>query len=571
MCSSFYRLPLNPHYKEWVESTDEKYNQTVDQITSQLEEIALDKVQEYTDVALVKLSTANEFNCLRQRLIYYNIILAQLKLGPDIADPWMTQLDWTIKARTRTLQGYPEWYRKAKSGPNSTITLKSQLAPYLLSITYEGQPVVHTKEGGWHTREQDIPHPNGVGNVGYLFSKDFLVMYDNGMLKSEDERCQKLLNLAISISYWTSVRSRVKEATIHNNWTVPGVGGGTVTGRVTDPLWLTTCDPKPHLLGSELKSRIKAPPGYKLMLADFSSQEMRIAWTLGDSKQGTVGGNSMSLSGISGSKSQGTDAHSLTATKISELTGQKFSRQGAKVINFSMLYMAGVTTVSRYIRQVLPEVTVDSAKSIAKGILEYKRGKITYQSNNRLYEGGTDSLAYSAIDEIACRLKPRTPLLKREMPEPLCPKYCGTDYYTTRANYVIQATGRDLLDCLNAAFGFMAQYAGLKSQIVWSRHDEVVLLVPENEVTIAAEILQQAHMYTWAALHDELKLYDFPTHGLLFDEINVDKVCRKEVDTKIFTPSIDDNEEIGYYINIEDIKGFNTWVELKEKFHGPKT
>ena len=157
------------------------------------------------------------------------------------------------------------------------------------------------------------------------------------------------------------------------------------------------------------------------------------------------------------------------------------------------------------------------------------------------------------------------------MPEPLCPKYCGTDYYTTRANYVIQATGRDLLDCLNAAFGFMAQYAGLKSQIVWSRHDEVVLLVPENEVTIAAEILQQAHMYTWAALHDELKLYDFPTHGLLFDEINVDKVCRKEVDTKIFTPSIDDNEEIGYYINIEDIKGFNTWVELKEKFHGPKT
>lgn len=571
MCSSFYRLPLNPHYKEWVESTDEKYNQTVDQITSQLEEIALDKVQEYTDVALVKLSTANEFNCLRQRLIYYNIILAQLKLGPDIADPWMTQLDWTIKARTRTLQGYPEWYRKAKSGPNSTITLKSQLAPYLLSITYEGQPVVHTKEGGWHTREQDIPHPNGVGNVGYLFSKDFLVMYDNGMLKSEDERCQKLLNLAISISYWTSVRSRVKEATIHNNWTVPGVGGGTVTGRVTDPLWLTTCDPKPHLLGSELKSRIKAPPGYKLMLADFSSQEMRIAWTLGDSKQGTVGGNSMSLSGISGSKSQGTDAHSLTATKISELTGQKFSRQGAKVINFSMLYMAGVTTVSRYIRQVLPEVTVDAAKSIAKGILEYKRGKITYQSNNRLYEGGTDSLAYSAIDEIACRLKPRTPLLKREMPEPLCPQYCGTDYYTTRANYVIQATGRDLLDCLNAAFGFMAQYAGLKSQIVWSRHDEVVLLVPENEVTIAAEILQQAHMYTWAALHDELKLYDFPTHGLLFDEINVDKVCRKEVDTKIFTPSIDDNEEIGYYINIEDIKGFNTWVELKEKFHGPKT
>ncbi len=572
MCSGFYRLPLNTEFKEWVGSTEEKYHQTVDNITADLEQVALEWVDNFTVVALNLLHEyiaqvthlpARYFTSVSDR--YYNLLMCHLRYGPDLEDQWSTMLDWTVKTRTRKLKGYPEWYRKAKSGQNPNITLKSQLAPYLLRLGFEGEPVIHSGDRGWHTRVSDIPHPSGEGNVGYLFSKDFLGMFDNGMLCSQDSRCQVLLDRAIGISYWTSVRSRVKESTIVNNWTLPEVGGGTVTGRVTDPLWLTTCDPKGHLLGSELKSRIKAPDGHKLLIADFSSQEMRIAWTLGDARVGKVGGTPMSLSGIKGSKSNGTDAHSMTATKISEITGKKFPRQGAKIINFSMLYMAGVKTVSSYIRQVLPEVSIADARSIAKETLEYRRGKVTYNDSNREYSGGTDSDTYTAIDYIACQPKPRTPLLEREMPDPLCPLYCNSDFYTTRANWTIQATARDQLDCLTTAFNFMANHANIRSKIIWSRHDEVLVLCPESEVSMASELLQQAHIFTWAALHDQLKLYDLPNHGMLFDEINVDTVCRKEIDKAIVTPSIDDKEPIGYYIKPEEINGFSQWAELQQE------
>lgn len=522
MCSGFYRIPLHPEFDKWAQDTDNLYHKMAQEITEALEVIALEWVNS----------------------------------GPDADCPWKSQLDWSGKI------GYPKWYRKAKSGKNPNITLKSQLSPLLLKLTFDGLPVSHSKGKGWHNKEESVPHPSGSGNVGYLFSKNFVGMFENGMLKSHDDRCQGLLDKAIGLSYWTSVRSRVFGVVHHNNWALPEVGGGTVTGRVTDPLWLTTCDPKKHLLGSELKSRIKAPPGYKLLVADFSSQEMRIAWSLGDARVGKVGGTPMSISGIKGSKEDKTDAHSMTASKISTLVGKPYPRQEAKVINFAMLYMAGVKTVSSYIRQVLPEVSIEEAKRFAKDTLEYRRGKVTYNDSNREYTGGTDSETYTAIDQIACSPRPRTPLLSREIPDPLCPLYCGSDFYTTRANWTIQATARDQLDCLTTAFNYMATMCNLEAKIIWSRHDEVIVLAPESEVTLASELLQQAHIFTWAALHEKLGLYDLPSHGLLFDEINVDTVCRKEVDKAISTPSLIDLEPNGYYIKPGQIKGFNQWAEL---------
>jgi DNA polymerase gamma 1 len=569
MCSGFYRLPLNTQFQDWVANTDKLYHQTVDSISSELEQVALERVSEYTEMAL---DTLKHYICTVSTLYapYYKglatklylVTLAYLRLG-GTDDPWLTKLDWNVKLNTRKLKGYPEWYRKAKSGQNPHITLKSQLAPYLLKLAFEGEPVIHSKPKGWHTRVSKIPHPTGEGNVGYLFSKDFLPMYDNGMLKANDDRCQALLTKAVGISYWTSVRSRVMNTTVVNNWTLPELGGGAVSNRVNDPLWLTTCEAKKHLLGSELKSRIKAPDGHKLLIADFSSQEMRIAWTLGDARVGKVGGTPMSLSGIKGSKSEGTDAHSMTATKISNITGKKFPRQGAKVINFSMLYMAGVKTVSGYIRQVLPEVTIAEARTIAKETLEYRRGKVTYNDNSREYTGGTDSETYTAIDIMACSPKPRTVLLDREMPDPLCPLYCRNEFYTTRANWTIQAPARDQLDCLTTAFNYMAEYAGLKAKLIWSRHDEVIVLAPDSEVTQVSELLQQAHIFTWAALHEKLGLYDLPSHGLLFEEINVDTVCRKEVDSPLETPSISDPEPVGYYIKASETKGYSFWDDIK--------
>jgi DNA polymerase gamma 1 len=525
--SSSYKLPIVPDWDNWISQVDQCHQATTDEVQALLLELA--------DSWVVSGFDPNNF--------------------------WHSKLDWTVKPKSRSYKGKPEWYRKELMA-KGCITLRSRLAHYLLEMVFDGEPVYFYD--GYRTQSTKIPHPDGDGNLGYLFSKDLLPLYDNGMLTSNNPHCKEILKKAISLTYWTSVRSRVGETQVRNNWALPQTGGGTVTGRVTDPLWLTTCDAKPHLIGSELKSRIRCSKGHKLLIADFSSQEMRIAWTLGDSVQGYMGSNPMSQSGIVGDKDLGTDAHSTLASKLSELTGHKFGRQDAKIIGFSMLYMAGVKAVASYIRQVMPELSIERAKEIAKGALEYRRGKTAYTDQGRQYMGGTDSDAYNAIDKVANMDKPRTPMLGREMSDPLCPKYVKSDFYTTRANWVVQGSARDQLDCLSVALTFMLKHANLQARLIWSRHDEVIVMAPEAEVKIVAELMQQAHCFTWAAFHESLNLLDMPEPGLLFDSIDVDTTVRKDPTKVVSTPSLSNDTDLptGYSIKSTEFRGFSNWDEI---------
>lgn len=527
MLSSSYRIPLTPDWDDWIAKVDQVHSDTQAEINQKLQLLADNWV----------------------------------KTGYQADNPWHQHLDWTIKPKARVMQGYPEWYRKEMMA-KGCITLRSRVAHYLLCLKYDNSPVYY--KCGYRSDAGKIPHPSGTGNVGYLFSKDLVPLFKSGMLVSANPDCQQILDKAISLTYWTSTQKRVKDCKVINNWTIPQTGGGTVTGRVTDPLWLTTCDPKPHLIGSELKSRITAPSGYKLITADFSSQEMRIAWTLGDSLHGYMGASEMSRQNILGSKADGTDAHSRLAKKLGELLGCDYKRQDAKVIGFSMLYMAGVKAVASYIRQILPHISQELAKSIAKDALEYRRGKVRYLPGNegREYVGGTDSDAYNCIDQIANQEFPRTPLLCREMSNPLCPRYVKSDFYTTRANWVVQGSARDQLDCLSVALTFMLKLAKLEARLIWSRHDEVILLAPESEVKLVAELMQQAHAFTWAAFHQQLGLLDIPSMGLLFDSIDVDTVCRKEVDLSLQTPSNSTEVADGYSILPSEFTGLSDWSQL---------
>lgn len=396
-----YRIPIAPDYGEWLAKTEEIYHQTQEDITTALKEIADEWVA----------------------------------AGQDLEDPWHSLVDWTVKPKTRVLKGYPEWYRKVKE---SRFTLKSVIGHYLLKIEYLGKPVRWTKKLGYHTDEGRIPHPEGDenDNVGYLFSQDFTPMFDSGALSSRDSRCQRLIELAYSTAYWQSVRTRALAVRVQNGWVVPQTGGGTVTGRVTEPLWLTTCDPKKGRIGSELKSRIQAPPGHKLVLADFASQEMRIMWLLADREVGEVGGTPMSQAGIAGDKALGTDCHSLLATHMTEVAGAKVPRDTAKTINYAMGYGAGFSKVGNNLRLECPHLSKEECVAIAKAAIEYKKGKQYWEDGERRYFGGTDSEAFNALMKIASVDRPRTPLLGREMPDPIMPRYVGKEYVTTRNNWV---------------------------------------------------------------------------------------------------------------------------------------
>ena len=90
-------------------------------------------------------------------------------------------------------------------------------------------------------------------------------------------------------------------------------------------------------------------------------------------------------------------------------------------------------------------------------------------------------------------------------------------------------------------------------------------MAPESEVEMVAELMQQAHCFTWGAFHESLGLYDMPEYGLLFDSVDVDTTVRKDPTQVVVTPSISDpGLEPGYSIKSTEFKGFTDWTQLPQ-------
>ncbi|KAG7665589.1 MIP1 [[Candida] subhashii] len=155
-------------------------------------------------------------------------------LEPDhINDPWLSQLDWTIKqprikkdgtpyAKQAFLTGYPEWYRDLfREKKTMHISLRTRVTPLLLGLKWEGYPLVWHQTQGWCFRVPSvhridmrkkgytvvtktaelhqalnqgertyllfrIPHPDGdTRRCMLVLSKLFGRFFDNGVLASE--------------------------------------------------------------------------------------------------------------------------------------------------------------------------------------------------------------------------------------------------------------------------------------------------------------------------------------------------------------------------------------------------
>lgn len=96
------------------------------------------------------------------------------------------------------------------------LSTRSILAPYLLKITYLGQPVEYHRSLGWCYRDGDkltkVPHPNGTDdNCGSLMQQEFLPDFESGVLASPNPQAQEIIQKAVQVGYWTSARSRIHE------------------------------------------------------------------------------------------------------------------------------------------------------------------------------------------------------------------------------------------------------------------------------------------------------------------------------------------------------------------------
>lgn len=496
-------LPIKPDWQQWVEHVERVY-------------------AEYNDRA-------------KQLLLQ----LAERRAAEgSTGDAWDSQLDWTPIPRGK-LKGKPEWYKGV-----AKLSVKSRLAHILLKLEWEGQPIVYCHERGWCYQNAvgqliKVPHKDGIEfNVGQLLTADFANYMEAGVLTSRQPEAKQILEIAVAVSYWTSVRSRVKQqlAIYVNDWQmiIPClIPRGTISGRTVENLWNTVCSPKPNKIGSELKARIQAPPGWRFVHADFTGQEITIASIYADAfSNAPVGATPLSMMVLTGNKSAGTDPHSMLAKQVG------ISRSDAKTAAFSILYGGGVKRVASVLRNN-PLLSEEQAISLAKELLRVKKG---VKGPDGLWRDGTDSDAFNFMTQIANSECPTLPLFGTKISTALRPDACYDDFITARMNWTIQASGAEILAGFYVAVEWLFKRYGVRGRFIWSLYDEMLSMVHADDAHLAAWCYQVAHLWVWALLRQRLGQHEMPASTAYFPDITIGSVYRKEANQSTVTPSNPDGD-----------------------------
>lgn len=547
-------IPLVPDWQEWINDVEKVYKEHNDEMTALCKSLATGVYEEWK-----------------------NIEDPEERLAWEQKDPWLSQLNWEVKAIKGKYANVPWWYRPFIKDPDTHIGVKSELSHLMLKLKWEGVPMILTEDNGWCFRNPEgklekLPHPKGKGdNVGGVLSKDFVEHMEVGRLSSDLPEAKRALDIANAVSYWTSVRSRVMSRIFlktHNPHgedaliTLPEIlAHGTVTRRTVESLMVTMCKTKNWRIGTELKTRVQAPDGWKVVGADFDGQEMQIASIYSDKWEGGfVGCSPFGYNVLSGSKEAGTDPHSALA----RLCG--IDRETAKIVGFSVLYGAGARAVQTYIRQKYPEKSPAEVKNIAFKLLQSKKGV----ARNGLYEDGLDSGCFNFMEEIAMRSRlPQLPCLGTKISTAMRPSAVGDDFKTGRVNWTIQASGAEILSIILTSVHWLAREYKIPCRFILSIHDEVWFMTPERYAEQFAVLFQIAHVYTWSFFHSQLGIPELPLSRAFFSTVAIDDRLRKstkEITTTVSHP--DGNKEaFGVEYSMSELAEIGAINKLTTRFN----
>lgn len=522
-------------------------------------------------------------------------------------DPWLKQLDWSGQeirwakgkkkgdpprpAKNQKMPGMPKWYKDlfpTKDAPMN-ISVRTRIAPLLLRLSWEGNPLFWSDEHGWTfrvPREQKeeyikksmklcdmtdektipllrddirgayfkVPHKDGPSaRCANPMAKSYLGYFESGVLTSEYAYAKEALEMNASCSYWISARERIRsqlvvyEKELHvakaqeagqssQGYILPQViPMGTVTRRAVENTWLTASNAKETRVGSELKAMVKAPPGYSFVGADVDSEELWIASLLGDAIFQLHGGNAIGFMTLEGSKAAGTDLHSRTASILG------ISRNHAKVFNYGRIYGAGLKFAAQLLRQFNPTLSERETYNIATKLYTSTKGaqserKVLYKG--KFWRGGTESFVFNMLEEFAEQRSPRTPVLGAGITEALRSSYVSKGgFLTSRINWAIQSSGVDYLHLLIVSMDYLARRFNIDARLAISVHDEIRYLVKNEDKYRAAMALQVANLWTRCMFAQQTGIHDLPQSCAFFSAVDIDHVLRKEVDMPCITPS----------------------------------
>lgn len=485
--------------------------------------------------------------------------------------------------------GMPQWYKDLfpTSTAELSLTVRTRIAPLLLRLSWDGYPLVWSDKYGWTfkvplqsafmyaekpvvncdmTDEKNLnirddnrhryfklPHKDGPqARVATPLAKGYLQYFENGVLSSEYTYAKEALEMNASCSYWISARDRIRSQMVVYQADTVGVRKssrsedqgfilpqvipmGTITRRAVENTWLTASNAKANRVGSELKSMIKAPPGYCFVGADVDSQELWIASLVGDAQFQLHGGNAIGFMTLEGTKAAGTDLHSKTAKILG------ISRNDAKVFNYGRIYGAGLKFASTLLRQFNANLSEKETHNIATKLYQETKGTKTTRKvlNERpFFRGGTESFVFNRLEAFAEQDKPRTPVLGAGITEALMRRFINKGgFMTSRINWAIQSSGVDYLHLLIVSMDYLIRRFNLNARLAITVHDEIRYLVAEKDKYKGAMALQVANVWTRAMFSQQMGIDDLPQSCAYFSAIDIDHVLRKEVDMDCVTPS----------------------------------
>ena len=560
------RIPVSNQWESWIAQVEDVFHSHNKEVSSILRELINKYVESWSkhlerDIEVAEAAwEAGEFDELeldfgKRKTITLDLVLKAMDRECvewrfecekwQKNDPWLSQLDWTPVAYKGKNKNLPKWAAGYVTNPDKELTTKTPVAGILLRLEWEGHTVEYTRQTGYGFRKdgkfQKIPHPKGGNdNVGILLSKDFVPDLEAGRLSSKLPDAARALEIANATSYWTSVRKRVMDRIFVEVDNPHGedcmvsmpeiVAHGTVTRRTVESLMVTMCSTKPHRVGTELKTRIECPDGWKIVGADFDGQELQIASIYADAWEGGfVGASPMAHTILSGSKEKGTDAHTALAKAVG------IDRDTAKGVGFAMLYGAGVRTIGNTIKKSQKDRSPAELRSYASQALSFKKGK---KNPDGVFEGGSDSGCYNFMSRIALQSRiPTLPCLGTKISTALRPAAVGDDFHTGRINWSIQASGAEMLAVLLTSSYWLARKFKIPAQFILSIHDEVWWMVPEKYAEHWAVAFQMAHLYAWALFQAKCGMADVPLSRAFFSGVAIDNRLRKSPSECTRTPS----------------------------------
>ena len=568
-------LPVDKSWESYLASAEATYHRLTDAVEQRLVDL--------TNIALASKDNPEKHNndeWLRQ-LDWSGQEIKMVK-GKKKGDP-------PRPAARQKKPGMPKWYKSlfATGTSEMALTVRTRIAPLLLRLSWDGYPLVWSEKYGWTfgvpkteaskyddkpvvkcdmSDEKDsslkddrkrqyfkLPHKDGPqARCASPLAKGYLQYFESGVLSSEYAYAKEALEMNASCSYWISARDRIMSQMVvyegdatrtTNSNASPGLGYilpqvipmGTITRRAVENTWLTASNAKANRVGSELKSVVKAPPGYHFVGADVDSQELWIASLVGDAQFRVHGGNAIGFMTLEGTKAAGTDLHSKTAKILG------ISRNDAKVFNYGRIYGAGLKFASTLLRQFNASLSEKGTQEIAARLYKETKGTKTTRkaiSENSFWRGGTESLVFNTLETFAEQERPRTPVLGAGITEALMRRFINKGgFMTSRINWAIQSSGVDYLHLLIISMDYLISRYNLDARLSITVHDEIRYLVKSEDRYKTAMALQVANLWTRAMFSQQMGIDDLPQSCAFFSAVDIDHVLRKEVDMDCVTPS----------------------------------